>query len=287
MPDLSKLAEQELPVDSLRAATPHFRRPFTRETVKWKVQTTWEGDRAGALIVAHLDARLVVERLNAIVPDMWEEDFKSFGSLLMCELTVAERTHRDVGEGQGKALVSDALKRAAVKFGIGVSVYALPRVELYVGSEANQLRTQRKKKKKGNEWVWADVPFIDTRTLGKLRDGYDKWLTEKGTPMFGPVLDHGWSAEAQGDEGEPEEPSAEAPAEPAADVQPPLETPEAKELVTEIERVYALVRARNARRLPPGEKRRMVEGAQHSIEELRAVLLKVEALRDELQEASA
>jgi hypothetical protein len=43
-------------------------------------------------------------------------------------------TRTDVGEsteGLSKDLVSDALKRAAVPFGVGVSCYALPEIKLF------------------------------------------------------------------------------------------------------------------------------------------------------------
>jgi hypothetical protein len=56
---------------------------------------------------------------------------------MMCKLTVLGQTRCDVGWSKGtgndmdlKSLYSDAFKRAAVKFGIGVSIYALPQTRL-------------------------------------------------------------------------------------------------------------------------------------------------------------
>ncbi len=106
----------------------------------------------GGLVVAHIDARLVVERLNAVVGDRWSEKHRSLGDgLMVCELTVNGQTHEDVGKGSGpeaaKAMYSDSLKRAAVKFGVGVSIYAMKVVQLNVGQEPNNLRRRSRRRR--------------------------------------------------------------------------------------------------------------------------------------------
>jgi hypothetical protein len=53
---------------------------------------------------------------------------------MWCDLTIDGITRSDVGEGVGKALVSDSFKRAGVRFGIGVSLYAIPKMMLDVQS---------------------------------------------------------------------------------------------------------------------------------------------------------
>jgi hypothetical protein len=71
----SESPEAGLPVDSLREAAPYLRRPFTPEAIKFKVQTVF-GGASGCLVVAYIDARLVIERLNLVVPDMWEAHYE-------------------------------------------------------------------------------------------------------------------------------------------------------------------------------------------------------------------
>src|ERR1700734_3166990 len=174
----------ELPVDSLRGALPYLRRPFTETAVKFKIQSAWsKPDSKGAIVVSYIDARLVTEHLNHIAGEAWSEDFcdEKPGSIT-CLLTVFGVTRRDVGEASGiavqKALRSDALKRAAVKFGVGVSVYAVPVLML---NPADGLRPVK---------VSGKDSFALTDKGQKLcRERYKTWLTEKGIPAFGEPLD--------------------------------------------------------------------------------------------------
>lgn len=179
-------AEPTLPVDSYREAAPFLRRPFTPAAVKFKVQATWP---TGALIVAYIDARLAVERLNKVCPHLWHDAYRPIGNRQMwCDLTVDGITRADVGEGEGKGLVSDALKRAAVKFGVGVSLYAIPKMTV----ENNLL----KRKQKGDR---EEVTLTDAGER-HVREVYRRWLSDHGAEAFGgAALDHGDVEGAQGD----------------------------------------------------------------------------------------
>lgn len=90
--------------------------------------------------MAYIDARDVMNRLDDIVPGAWEtayevREVKSDWIVVECQLTVqlADKMHRtraDVGEGGAfKDAYSDALKRAAVQFGIGRFLYDFPQVK--------------------------------------------------------------------------------------------------------------------------------------------------------------
>ena len=95
-----------------------------------------------ALVCYYVDARTVMDRLDDVVgPEGWEDDCVPIaGGSVMCKLSlfIAETwvTRCDVGgpseqpdEGDRiKAACSDALKRAAVKFGVGRYLYNLPDV---------------------------------------------------------------------------------------------------------------------------------------------------------------
>ncbi len=86
-------------------------------------------DRTRALVLPHLDARAVMDRLDAICPDHWSFTLEVISpSAVKGRLTVMGVTREDIGEGDTlKGASSDALKRAAVHFGIGRYLYDLPK----------------------------------------------------------------------------------------------------------------------------------------------------------------
>ncbi len=205
---------ETMPVESFRDAAPLLRRPFTAAAVKFKVQATWPKDApTGGLIVAYIDARLAIERFNKVCPHLWSDHYRDAGNGLMwCDLTVDGVTRSDVGEGQGKALVSDALKRAAVHFGVGVSLYAIPKMML------DKASGELKPVQAGGKKSLALTPKGEAR----LRTVYAKWLSDHGSQAFGDPLDHGdldgaagdTDAEASEDVVTPEASSAPSPSEP-------------------------------------------------------------------------
>jgi hypothetical protein len=73
-----------------------------------------------------------------------------------------------------KGLYSDAFKRAAVKFGIGAFLYALPKQ--FVGAEDLIQR--------GKNY------YLPPKTEGQIRARYVTWLKGEGR-VFGEPLDHG------------------------------------------------------------------------------------------------
>jgi hypothetical protein len=169
----------ECPVDSFKDAYPFLRRPFTPAAVRFKVQATWKG---GALIVAYIDARLAAGRLNHVIPHKWASSFEydPKGDLI-CHLTVDGITRSDIGEGyKGKGLWSDALKRAAVHFGVGESLYVLPKMTL------NEGQLLKAKEVKGKT-TYILTPMGVTH----CREVYEHWLESTGKQAFGEPLDHG------------------------------------------------------------------------------------------------
>lgn len=116
-----------------------LREPFPYETLGWKPQMV-KNDRA--LAICYIDARDVMQRLDDVVGvENWQDDYSFLpGGGVMCHLRVCfdgawvtkcdvggESEQPDKGDRE-KAAVSDALKRAAVKFGIGRYLYAMPSV---------------------------------------------------------------------------------------------------------------------------------------------------------------
>lgn len=184
------MTEPQFPVDSFKEAAPHLRRPFTVAAVRFRVLDGKDtGDKARARCAAYIDARLAIERLNLVCPHLWTHAFEPVHGGLRCDLTVDGMTRPDVGWSRGtgtdmdlKALYSDAFKRAAVHFGVGVSLYALPGLTIY--AKAGHVRVwERQGKQPGY--------YLTDAGERELRKRYRAWLEEKGTRAFGEPLDHG------------------------------------------------------------------------------------------------
>ena len=109
--------------------------PFPAHFVAWKPQAITR-DKKRALMVAYVDARTVMDRLDAVVPNDWSFEIDVIHSsqtpTVKGRLTILGVTREDIGEaGEGeaatlKAAASDALKRCAVHFGIARYLYDLP-----------------------------------------------------------------------------------------------------------------------------------------------------------------
>jgi hypothetical protein len=189
---------------SLADAVAQLRRPFTPAAVKWKIQTNPKDASKSALCVGYIDARLVSERLNAVLPGRWSKAYHAAPALgpkqagVLCRIRVKvgddEVVVEDVGTANTldtemglKGLYSDALKRAAVGLGIGVSIYAVPQQYL----KASELRSYQGGG--GTKYALSDA------NLRTLSGRYAKWLRDGGEELFGKPLDHGDAEDAQGD----------------------------------------------------------------------------------------
>jgi hypothetical protein len=140
--------------------------PFPVADVEWRVDGKPREGEKRARCVCYIDARAVQCRLDAVLqPFAWSAEYVALeGGHVECRLTldVAGRTvtRADVGEpNQGgfadalKSAYSDALKRAAVHFGIGRYLYEIP-------AQYAEVRAS------GSTWVITD------RGLAELRDYY-------------------------------------------------------------------------------------------------------------------
>ena len=112
--------------------------PFPAEAISWRVgSTTKDGSKGMAL--AYIDARDAMNRLDRTVgPHNWSDDYKEVMGRIVCNLSIRfpgtnEWVVKSDGAGDTdfeaeKGGLSDAFKRAAVKFGIGRYLYDLPTV---------------------------------------------------------------------------------------------------------------------------------------------------------------
>src|SRR5512142_2403909 len=111
-----------------------LRKPFPASKISFKCQTK-PNEKGNSLVVAYIDARDVMERLDDVIGPYWSDRYEKAGTAkgLVCYLTVGGVTRADVGDDDNenepvKSAYSDAFKRAAVKFGIGRFLYDLPKM---------------------------------------------------------------------------------------------------------------------------------------------------------------
>lgn len=102
-----------------------LKRPFSFDDIRVKVLATNQ-DRSRGLIVPYVDARSVMDRLDeAVGEEHWTDTYDVLREGgVRCRLTIYGVSKEDVGTGDDpKSAFSDALKRTAVKFGVGRHLY--------------------------------------------------------------------------------------------------------------------------------------------------------------------
>lgn len=107
--------------------------PFPPAQVHWRVGSTKQ-DKSAGLALAYLDARDVMERLDAVVgPASWQCRYPHANGKTVCEIGIKigdEWIWKADGSGDTdveaeKGALSDAFKRAGVRWGIGRYLYDL------------------------------------------------------------------------------------------------------------------------------------------------------------------
>jgi len=144
--------------------------PFAPSAIHWRAQTVTQ-DGTKALALAYLDARDVMDRLDqAVGPANWRDSYvETLKGRTICTLEIrvdGEWIAKSDGAGDTdvegeKGSISDALKRAAVKWGIGRYLYDLGNV--WAPCESSEFNGKKKWKK----WAaGADKAFAEA--LNKL-----------------------------------------------------------------------------------------------------------------------
>lgn len=110
-------------------------RPFSPEAIHWRSQSI-AANGTSALALAYIDARDVMARLDDVCgPANWQDRYtETPKGRIICTLSIRVGDEWiDKSDGAGntdvegdKGALSDALKRAAVKWGIGRYLYDLP-----------------------------------------------------------------------------------------------------------------------------------------------------------------
>lgn len=114
--------------------------PFPPEEVSWRLGSVSKAKMRG-MALAYLDARNVMERLDAVcTPEGWQDTYPHAGQKTVCSIGIKcgdEWIWKSDGAGDSdieaeKGALSDAFKRAGVRWGIGRYLYTLdsPWVEI-------------------------------------------------------------------------------------------------------------------------------------------------------------
>lgn len=107
--------------------------PWNRDEIKWRVGSM-NKDKTKALPLAYVDARVVMERLDNVMGALnWQDRYEFADKRTMCYLSLRfgdEWLCKSDGAGDSdiegeKGGISDAFKRAAVKWGMGRELYEL------------------------------------------------------------------------------------------------------------------------------------------------------------------
>lgn len=180
--------------------------PFDPEIISWRVGST-TGDKTKGMALGYIDARDVMERLDTVIGAAnWQDRYEFHGKRTVCYLSIrvdGEWITKADGAGDSdveseKGAISDALKRAAVKWGIGRYLYDLnsPWVEIERAGNSYRIKASERPKlvaaaragasvanRIAAEREAASVGAVDGSKMDPLDEG--RMAAERGTIALG------------------------------------------------------------------------------------------------------
>ena len=157
---------------------------FPKDAISWRAQSvTKDGTKAMAL--AYIDARDVMDRLDSVCgASDWQDRYEFHGSRTICYLSIrvdGEWITKADGAGDSdveaeKGAISDALKRAAVKWGIGRYLYALDAP--WVPCETSEWNGKKQWKR------WTADPWSFVRGAARSNHSMRKETDARGDGLF-------------------------------------------------------------------------------------------------------
>src|SRR5262245_53056728 len=114
-----------------------LREPFSPDVISWRAGST-NKDKTRGLALAYIDARDVQDRLDTVVgPENWQSRYPHANGKTVCEIGIRYGKDEWIWKADGagdsdfeaeKGALSDAFKRAGVKWGIGRYLYDIPAI---------------------------------------------------------------------------------------------------------------------------------------------------------------
>lgn len=140
--------------------------PFAAEEIDWRIGST-SGDKTKGMALAYMDARAVMDRLDGVCgPDGWQCNYTpGVNGSIICNIGVRMPAGEWIWKADGagatdvegeKGMLSDALKRAAVRWGIGRYLYEMK--SPWVAIE-----------KRGNSYF---IPDAERKNLDKVHEDF-------------------------------------------------------------------------------------------------------------------
>jgi len=108
--------------------------PFNPDEVSWRIGSM-KKDKTAGMALAYIDARVVMDRLDDVCgPDGWQCRYSHTATKTVCDIAIKcgdDWLWKADGAGDSdieaeKGALSDAFKRAAVRWGVGRYLYELP-----------------------------------------------------------------------------------------------------------------------------------------------------------------
>lgn len=164
--------------------TEELKAPFPEDQISWRIQgKPFERDgKYFGLALAYIDARDVMNRLDDVVgSDNWTDTYQDTQKRTYCTLGIdfngnLEWTYKSDAAGDSdieseKGAVSDAFKRAAVKFGVGRYLYDLdsPWVECEV--------KEWEGKKQWKKWIGDPWKEVKKKPQSLTQHGFSNLVT--------------------------------------------------------------------------------------------------------------
>lgn len=130
--------------------------PFPVNQIEWRIGST-NGDKTSGIALAYIDARLVMERLDAVCGmENWQNKHPHANGKTSCSIGIkidGEWVWKENGAGDSqveaeKGAFSDSFKRAAVQWGIGRYLYDMPNVwvEIEPAGRSHKIKASEYKK---------------------------------------------------------------------------------------------------------------------------------------------
>ncbi len=156
-------------------------KPFPPELVSWRVGST-KADKTAGLALAYIDARDVMERLDAVCgPPNWQCKYSHANGKTVCDIGLkcdGEWVWKADGAGDSdveaeKGALSDAFKRAAVRWGIGRYLYAIKSswVELEPAGKSYKIKAHEYKKLEALLRGGTETKAISREPFNKISAG--------------------------------------------------------------------------------------------------------------------
>lgn len=118
--------------------------PFPVESLHWRMGNT-NAKKTRCNMLVYIDARDVMDRLDEVFGQEWSDDYKEVQGRIVCTITINGISKSD-GAGDTnfeaeKGGLSDAFKRAAVKWGIGRYLYDAGKYNCWVDYDESKKYT--------------------------------------------------------------------------------------------------------------------------------------------------